>query len=232
MNIEQMSKENQLKHYRKLIQEFYPALGSYFRQQFPSPQNFFKARSAYIKSTSVWSIVGYIMGLGDRHGENILIDVCSGETFHVDCNLLFNKGETLNVPETIPFRLTHNMIDAMGVLGIEGPFRKSCEVILRVLQKEKRTLLAYVRPIIYDTQKKSTPEMNRRELGRQTNELMELSNVQKIQRVEMRLNGIVQKYRGSSGIPLSTEGQVNFLIKEATSEENLAAMYRGWLPWM
>lgn len=228
LEIEGKQKDYQIKQYRRLIKQFYPALGDYFRQQFPSPQNYFKARSAYIKSTAVWSIVGYIMGLGDRHGENILIDVCSGETFHVDCNLLFNKGENLTVPETVPFRLTHNMIDAMGVLGIEGPFRKSCEIILRVLQKEKRTLLAYVSPIIYDTNKKSQNDSGRH----QTNELKENLNVNKIKRMEMRLQGIVQKYKGSSEIPLSTEGQVNFLIKEATSEENLAAMYRGWLPWM
>jgi serine/threonine-protein kinase ATR len=232
MNIEHKEKEEQIKEYRRLIEKFYPALGDYFRQQFPTPQNFFKARSAYIKSTAVWSIVGYIMGLGDRHGENILIDVCSGETFHVDCNLLFNKGETLTVPESVPFRLTHNMTHAMGVLGIEGPFRKSCEIILRVLQKEKRTLLAYVRPIIYDTIKKSQPDMTRRDMSRTSSEVVEIPNLQKFKRVEARLNGIVQKFGGSSEIPLSTEGQVNFLIKEATSEENLAAMYRGWLPWM
>jgi serine/threonine-protein kinase ATR len=227
-----MPRDQQVVEYRKLIQEFYPALGEYFREQFPSPQSFFKARSAYIKSTAVWSIVGYIMGLGDRHGENILIDVCSGETFHVDCNLLFNKGETLPTPETVPFRLTHNMVDAMGVLGFNGPFRKSCEIILRVLQKEKRTLVAYVRPIIYDTHKKSSSESSNRDHGRRTNELIDTSNQEKIKRVVERLDGIVRKFKGSAEIPMSTEGQVNFLIKEATSEENLGAMYRGWIPWM
>lgn len=156
-----------------------------------------------------------------------MIDVCSGETFHVDCNLLFNKGEHLTVPETVPFRLTHNMIDAMGVLGIEGPFRKSCEIILKVLQKEKRTLLAYVRPIIYDTTTKGSSREQR-----QTNEAVETTSVQKIKRMEQRLNSIVQKFNGRPEIPLSVEGQVKFLIKEATSEKNLASMYRGWLPYM
>lgn len=56
------------------------------------------------------SIVGYILGLGDRHGENILFDSITGDTVHVDFNCLFNKGELFEVPECVPFRLTHNMV--------------------------------------------------------------------------------------------------------------------------
>lgn len=56
------------------------------------------------------SIVGYILGLGDRHGENILFDSNNGDTVHVDFNCLFNKGEQFEVPEVVPFRLTHNMV--------------------------------------------------------------------------------------------------------------------------
>lgn len=57
------------------------------------------------------SIVGYILGLGDRHGENILFDSNNGDTVHVDFNCLFNKGEMFEVPEVVPFRLTHNMVN-------------------------------------------------------------------------------------------------------------------------
>lgn len=41
------------------------------------------------------SIVGYIVGLGDRHGENILIDRTNGDVLHVDFNCLFNKVHTV-----------------------------------------------------------------------------------------------------------------------------------------
>lgn len=58
--------------------------------------------------------------LGDRHGENILLDSVSGEAIHVDFNCLFEKGKTLQVPERVPFRLTHNVVDGLGVTGVEG----------------------------------------------------------------------------------------------------------------
>ena len=214
-----------LKEFRVLKTKFYPALGDYYRQQFPTPQNYFNARSSFIRTTATMSIIGYILGLGDRHGENIMIDVCSGEVFHVDFNMLFNKGEDLKVPETIPFRLTQNMIDAMGVLGIEGPFRKNCEIVLRVLQKEKNTLMSYLRPLVYDL-KNEQPD------HKHTDERVEKGSVESIKKIENRLKGIVSKYKGSSGIPLSTEGQVNFIISEATNETALSNMYHGWAPWL
>lgn len=51
----------------------------------------YRARTSYIRTTAVVSMVGYMLGLGDRHGENILFDTVSGETVHVDFNCLFNK---------------------------------------------------------------------------------------------------------------------------------------------
>lgn len=45
-----------------------------------------------------------MVGLGDRHGENILVDCCSGDVVHVDFSCLFDKGLTLQKPEMVPFR--------------------------------------------------------------------------------------------------------------------------------
>ena len=95
----------------------------WFAHTFHDPQTWLMARMAYTRTTAVMSMVGYIIGLGDRHLENINVDTTNGETFHVDMNCLFNKGETFEWPEMVPFRLTHNMVDAFGPLGVEGPFR-------------------------------------------------------------------------------------------------------------
>ena len=51
----------------------------------------YQARVAYIRTCAVMSIVGYILGLGDRHGENILFDSTNGDCVHVDFNCLFNR---------------------------------------------------------------------------------------------------------------------------------------------
>ena len=51
----------------------------------------YQARLAYCRTAAVMSMVGYTLGLGDRHGENILFDSVSGDCVHVDFNCLFNK---------------------------------------------------------------------------------------------------------------------------------------------
>lgn len=37
-------------------------------------------------------MVGYIIGLGDRHLDNVLIDMTTGEVVHIDYNVCFEKG--------------------------------------------------------------------------------------------------------------------------------------------
>ena len=54
---------------------------------------------------------------------------------------LLLQGETFDYPEIVPFRLTHNMVDAMGPMGYEGVFRRACEVTLRVMRDERDPLM-------------------------------------------------------------------------------------------
>lgn len=44
------------------------------------------------------------------------------------------QGLTLAKPEVVPFRLTQNLIDGFGVTGIEGVFRRTCEITLQVME--------------------------------------------------------------------------------------------------
>lgn len=47
------------------------------------------------------SMVGYIIGLGDRHLDNVLIDMTTGEVVHIDYNVCFEKGECLFIKNQI-----------------------------------------------------------------------------------------------------------------------------------
>lgn len=75
----------------KLLATFPPRLHRWFLARFPEPAAWLAARLAWTRSTAVWSMVGHITGLGDRHGENILVDATSGDVVQIDFACLFDK---------------------------------------------------------------------------------------------------------------------------------------------
>jgi len=42
------------------------------------------------------------------------------------------------------------MVDAMGPLKIEGPFKRASQITMRVLRQESSTLLSVLTPFVYD----------------------------------------------------------------------------------
>ena len=53
-------------------------------------------------------------------------------------------------PEIVPFRLTCNMVDAMGPSGVEGTYRRTLEVTMGLLRENKETLLSVLEPFLRD----------------------------------------------------------------------------------
>ena len=82
---------------QRVLSRYPPVFHAWFLETFPEPNAWFSARSAYARTAAVMSMVGFVLGLGDRHGDNILFDAGSGDTVHVDLNCLFDKGTTLSL---------------------------------------------------------------------------------------------------------------------------------------
>ena len=75
-------------------------------------------------------MVGYLLGLGDRHPSNLMVDRYSGKVLHIDFGDCFEASMYREkFPEKVPFRLTRMLVRAMEVSGIEGNFRSTCESV-------------------------------------------------------------------------------------------------------
>ena len=57
------------------------------------------------------------------------------QVVHIDFGIVFEQGRTLSTPETVPFRLTRDLVDGLGITGVEGLFRRSCERTLACLRR-------------------------------------------------------------------------------------------------
>jgi serine/threonine-protein kinase ATR len=229
----------------KLLPRFPLALSKWFLLNFTEPSKWLRARTNFARTCGVMSVIGTILGLGDRHCENILIDSENGDCLHVDLNCLFFKGKTFLIPEVVPFRLTRNMVDAFGVMGFEGVFRKACEHTMQIMRQNKDALMSVLGTFVHDPLLEwndgiSPPIATRHQ--KTITSAMDAANThyshERYNRMAVDiLNGIADRLDGMMRnpdnmdqiiVPLSVQGYVDAVIREATSPANLCKMYVGW----
>ncbi|KAK3073501.1 phosphatidylinositol kinase- protein kinase tor1 [Teratosphaeriaceae sp. CCFEE 6253] len=108
-------------------------------------------RTNYTRSLAVMSMVGYILGLGDRHPSNLMLDRVTGKIIHIDFGDCFEVAmHREKYPERVPFRLTRMLTFAMEVSNIEGSFRTTCEHVMRLLRAHKESLMAVLEAFVHD----------------------------------------------------------------------------------
>ncbi|KAG7147683.1 Serine/threonine-protein kinase TEL1 like [Verticillium longisporum] len=202
----------------------------FFMEYFVDPDEWFVKRTAYTRTTAAISMLGHILGLGDRHGHNILLDNKTGEVVHIDLGVAFEMGRVLPVPELVPFRLTRDIEDGMGVTK-EGVFQRCCEFTLDALREETYSIMTILDVLRYDPLYSwSISPVRLAKLqggsgdgdddvaGRGKTRVNEPSEAD-------RALEVVRKKLSKT---LSVTATVNDLINQATDERNLAVLYSGW----
>ncbi|CAD0105917.1 unnamed protein product, partial [Aureobasidium uvarum] len=229
-----MPKDTRLKVYREVAARHQPVLRHFFFERFQDPDDWFQKRLNYTRSTATISILGWILGLGDRHCHNILLDEKSGEAIHIDLGVAFEAGRVLPIPEVVPFRLTRDIVDGMGVTKTEGVFRRCCEFSMDALRAEKDAIMTLLNVLRYDplyswtvsplkARRMQDPSRDGDDGG---NGLGSASKRPEDEAGEAaRALAIVEKKLSKT---LSTAATVNELIQQASDERNLAVLFAGW----
>lgn len=223
-------KRERVKVYNQITKKIKPVLRLFFFDRFPRPNEWFNSRMCYARGVAATSILGHILGLGDRHCNNILLDQHTGEPIHIDLGVSFDQGKQLPIPETVPFRLTRDIVDGFGITGVRGVFVKSCEHTYRVLRNNKDHILAILDVLRWDPLYSWTlSPLKRRKL--QDGEVNEVSKLKLHEDGSEggRAVGLVAEKLIAEG--LSIEALVRELIQEASNPNNLALIYCGWCPF-
>jgi serine/threonine-protein kinase mTOR len=114
-------------------------------------EEWLERRTRFTRSLAVMSMVGYILGLGDRHPSNLMLDKLSGRILHIDFGDCFEVAmKREKFPEKVPFRLTRMLVKAMEVSGIEGSYRSTCERTMSVLRSSRDSLVTMLEAFVYD----------------------------------------------------------------------------------
>ena len=108
-------------------------------------------RTNFTRSLATMSMVGYILGLGDRHPSNLMLDRTSGKIIHIDFGDCFEAAiHREKLPEKVPFRLTRMLVAAMEVSGVEGNYRYTCESVMKVLRMNRGPVMAMLEAFVHD----------------------------------------------------------------------------------
>ncbi|CAD6194718.1 unnamed protein product [Caenorhabditis auriculariae] len=93
----------------------------------------------YVRSLAGYSVISYVLGIGDRHLDNLLL--CEdGKIFHVDFGFILGRDPK---PMPPPMKLTSEMVQAMG--GVKSKqflkFCQYCDSAYRILRRHANVLL-------------------------------------------------------------------------------------------
>ncbi|KAK2581050.1 hypothetical protein KPH14_006093 [Odynerus spinipes] len=235
--VSKKSNDVKLQRFLECCKYMRPAFHHFFIEKYPSPETWYEKRLAYTRSVATTSIAGYILGLGDRHLSNILMDQLTAEVIHIDFGIAFEQGKVLLIPETVPFRLTRDIEVAMGVSGVEGIMRRGCEEVLTVLRDQRQIIITLLQVLLYDPlftwaitpEKAYTFQTGKAAVTSQDVEVHSKTNItaeRALLRIEQKLQGIEE------GLVFSVPGQVEQLIQQARDPSNLSRLYCGWQPYL
>ncbi|CAF1445141.1 unnamed protein product [Rotaria sordida] len=150
-------------------------------------------------------MVGYILGLDDCHASNLMLDRTSEKVVHID----FGK--------------------AMEVTGIDGTFRMPYEYVMDVLRENRDSLMAVLEAYSTTISKTSS---RLPETGKQQHYQSHLSTINEEDNEHESTvgekNATTTYSRTRSN---NTSTQVELLIQQATSHENLCQLDIGWCPF-
>lgn len=198
-----------------------------------APCKWLSIRQRFTLTLGLNSMVGFIIGLGDRHLSNIMVNHLTGDVVHIDFGDCFDvASQRAKFPEYVPFRLTRQLISVMEVDGVKGIFRLVCNHAIRVMRAECLSLTAVLEALVHDPLiglSVILPASPRRsQCFEGTLEVpSQEAAIRVVALIQDKLTGRVVR----SGDVTAVEDQVLNLIHQARSRSNICQMFFGWCPF-
>ena len=125
------------KEYNNQIRAFYEDISKVNGEKNEKELN--KKLDSYINSCAGYCVVTYILGIGDRHLENLMIDK-NGKLFHIDFGYILGKDPK---PMPPPIKLCKEMVDCMGGKNSKRyeEFQQKCVNAYWVLRDNARVIV-------------------------------------------------------------------------------------------
>lgn len=104
------------------------SIHNFFRKHHPQENGPYgiapEIMDTYVRSCAGYCVITYLLGVGDRHLDNLLLTT-SGKLFHIDFGYILGRDPK---PLPPPMKLSKEMVEGMGGVNSEHyqEFRKQC----------------------------------------------------------------------------------------------------------
>ncbi|KAH0789039.1 PIKK family atypical protein kinase [Histomonas meleagridis] len=184
----------------------------------PTPTIWLQRNHNFTVSTALMSMAGYVIGLGDRHPSNIMIQRHTGRVIHIDFGDSFEVTMSRTFfPERVPFRMTRMIQNALDGGRVEGLFRRYCKDVMRVLRENQSSIIAQLEVFMHE------PIFSERKVMNDSKKVLD--------RVAAKLEGLDPVEEGNENCRLRVGKQVDKLIEIAKDENLYIRHYMGWCPF-
>ena len=159
---------------------------------------------SYITSCAGYCVVTYILGIGDRHLENLMIDN-KGRLFHIDFGFILGKDPK---PYPPPIKLCKEMVDCMG--GRESKrfedFKQKCVNAYWVLRDNAKVIVN----MFYLMIDSGIPELN---------------NIEMLNKLHDKFGPFFNKQQASNSLLSNLEESVNAIMPVLMEKIHIWAQY-------
>jgi hypothetical protein len=174
-------------------------------------EQWLKLTQRFTVTTAVMSMIGYVIGLGDRHPSNIMVQRATGNVVHIDFCESFEATLTRkHFRERVQFRLTRMIEKALESSTVVGFFTRVAETVLSVMRNNRWSLSALIAIFVSEPLEVQDHAIDLHEAVKKVS-----------QKMEGKFDGKVVPVRE----------QVAALIDEARNPMNYVQHYPGWCPF-
>ncbi|KAJ2629868.1 hypothetical protein H4R22_003061 [Coemansia sp. RSA 1290] len=111
----------------------------------PSAAHLVVGLQRLVRSIGMASAAGYLVGLGDRHLDNLLITADS-QLVHIDFNVCYDFGGVSQIPEQVPYRLTRTLAFLCGspspqCFAYSSTFAQAFSAVMRFARMDQNVLV-------------------------------------------------------------------------------------------
>ncbi|KAJ8369167.1 hypothetical protein SKAU_G00091950 [Synaphobranchus kaupii] len=244
---------NNFRNIERLVPE--DLLRRAFLKMSRTPEAFLFLRSHFSSSHALICISQWILGIGDRHLSNFMVNLETGGAIGIDFGHAFGSAtQFLAVPELMPFRLTRQFLSLMQPMRESGLIQSVMVHSLRAFRADPDLLLntmdIFVKEPSLDWKNFALKQLKKG--GTWVNfarRKLEGANPAVIISEELKLGFEKDAaFRGMLGVVLgqeeyniraresadglSVEAQVDCLLDQATDPNVLGRVWIGWEPWI